>query len=335
MTVDALRPADSTPVLEVEGLAVTFRSETDVVPAVRGVDLCVGAGETLALVGESGSGKSTSVLAMLGLIRADLAEVHADSVRFEGRTMSVRGRDALRTLLGRRIGVIFQDPQSSLNPTMRIGAQVTETLRVHEGLSRRVARTRAVEALDEVGVPDPEWCASAYPHQLSGGMRQRVMIAMATVGNPALLIADEPTTALDVTLQAQIVDLLLERQRTHGTAIVFITHDLSLVSGFADRTQVMYAGQVVEHNDGNAVVTDPVHPYTRALVQSVPTIGGDPVRPIPGRPPDPRQLPDGCAFSPRCAHSSDRCGTAPDLIVLPSGVASRCWLATEETAHAS
>lgn len=320
-------------ILDVRGLEVTFATNSGKVPAVRDVDISVARGETIAVVGESGSGKSTSMLGLLGLFRGDVASVRTRSITFAGRDMAVEGRrNRLNHLLGREIGVIFQDPQSSLNPTARIGRQIGEVLRVHHRLGRAETRRRVLEALDEVGIPDPGWCARAFPHELSGGMRQRAMIAMATIGEPSLLVADEPTTALDVTLQSQIVDLLIDLQRRHGMAIVFITHDLSLVSGFAERTMVMYAGQVVEAGPTEQVVNNPTHPYSRALVRSVPTLDGNPLAPIAGRPPDPRALPEGCAFSPRCDHASDRCSShEPPIVQLGMTRRARCWLAVDGT----
>ena len=236
----------SSAVLRVEDLYVSFRTTAGALHAVRGVGFEVGPGETVGLVGESGSGKSATALGMLGLFHQESATVEADTLEFESVNFANSGRRTLRGQLGRKIGVIFQDPQSSLNPTMRIGKQIGEALAIHAGLPRADVRKRVLHALDEVGIPDPPWCANAYPHQLSGGMRQRAMIAMATVTSPSLLIADEPTTALDVTLQAQIVSLLGEMQTTHGSGILFITHDLALVSEFTDRILVMYAGQIVE-----------------------------------------------------------------------------------------
>ena len=250
-------------ILEVDELNVTFRTSAGPLHAVRGITFEVAAGETVGLVGESGSGKSATVLGMLGLFHTQDATIQAGRLDFE--SVSLLGpnrRSRLKDLLGWRIGVIFQDPQSSLNPTMRIGRQIGEGLALHQGLSRLQTRTSVLAALDEVGIPDPEWCASAYPHELSGGMRQRAMIAMATIGDPALLIADEPTTALDVTLQAQVIDLLGQMQREHGSGILFITHDLALVSEFADRILVMYAGRIVESGSTETVINSPSHPYT-------------------------------------------------------------------------
>ena len=210
---------------------------------------------------------------------------------------------------------------------MRIGRQIGEGLALHQGLSRTETRTSVLAALDEVGIGDPEWCASAYPHELSGGMRQRAMIAMATIGDPALLIADEPTTALDVTLQAQVIDLLGQMQREHGSGILFITHDLALVSEFADRIVVMYAGRIVESGSTETVINSPSHPYTRALISSVPVIDGPDVVPIAGHPPDPRALPPGCPFHPRCPDVQPRCSDAePPVFHVAPQHSSRCWL---------
>ena len=297
--------ADGSPVLAVEGLTVSFRAVAGVVPAVRGIDLAVGAGETVALVGESGSGKSASVLGMLGLFHPDSAAVEAERFEFEDLELSAGRREDLKDLLGTRIGIVFQDPQSSLDPTMKVGRQIAEVPRLRQGLDRDTVRRRVLGSLAEVGIRDPEWCASAYPHELSGGMRQRAMIAAVMIAGPSLLIADEPTTALDVTLQAQVIDLLATLQQERGTGILFITHDLSLVSEFADRVLVMYAGAVVESGDTEAVVNRPSHPYTRALLESVPRLDGGPGQAdtgTPARPSGPAQrlsLPHALRRGPR------------------------------------
>ena len=326
--VSGLRTASPEVVLRVQGLQVAFRTSAGLLQAVRGVDFEVGVGETVALVGESGSGKSASVLGMLGLFHPESALVRAERLEFEDAAIVDADRSTLRSLLGRRIGVVFQDPQSSLNPTMRVGRQIGEVIRLHEHRSGSDVKAKVLRVLEEVGIPDPPGCARAYPHQLSGGMRQRAMIAMATIASPSLLIADEPTTALDVTLQAQIIDLLREMQCAHGSGILFVTHDLSLVSEFADRIIVMYAGRIVESGRAAAVVDRPSHPYTRALMASVPTIEGRVVQPIRGRPPDPRALPSGCAFHPRCEYADDRCAKlAPPRFKLANGSETRCWLA--------
>lgn len=312
--------------LRVEALHVEFRTASGAVHAARGIDFAVGAGEAVAVVGESGSGKSASLLGMLGLFNPKSVTVSAGRLEFDGHDHTRAG--TFEGLLGAHIGVIFQDPQSSLNPTMRIGRQIGEGLRVHRGLSRSEAAERVLEALASVGIPDPQWCARAYPHQLSGGMRQRVMIALATVSEPELVVADEPTTALDPTLQAQIVDLLIAQQAKNGSGLVFVTHDLALASQFADRTIVMYAGQIVETGPTDQVVHDPRHPYTRALLASVPTIDGNPLRAIPGRPPDPRMLPVGCAFSTRCVDERPECRVAPgpESVAIGPGRSARCLL---------
>ena len=326
--VSGTRTASPEMVLRVQGLRVAFRTSAGLLQAVRGVDFEVGVGETVALVGESGSGKSASVLGMLGLFHPDSALVRADNLEFEDAAIVDSGLSTLRSLLGRRIGVVFQDPQSSLNPTMRVGRQIGEVIRLHEHRSRSEVKARVLTVLEEVGIPDPPGCARAYPHQLSGGMRQRAMIAMATIARPSLLIADEPTTALDVTLQAQVIDVLREMQRLHGSGILFVTHDLSLVSEFADRIIVMYAGRIVESGRAAVVVDRPSHPYARALIASVPTIDGRVVQPIRGRPPDPHALPSGCAFHPRCGYADDRCAKlAPPMFRLANGSETRCWLA--------
>ena len=315
-------------ILDVDELNVTFRTSAGPLHAVRGIGFEVAAGETVGLVGESGSGKSATVLGMLGLFHTQDALIRANRLDFESESLiGANRRSRLKELLGWRIGIIFQDPQSSLNPTMRIGRQIGEGLALHQGLSRSETRARVLGALDEVGIGDPEWCSSAYPHELSGGMRQRAMIAMATVGDPALLIADEPTTALDVTLQAQVIDLLGQMQRSHGSGILFITHDLALVSEFADRILVMYAGRIVESGSTETVINSPSHPYTRALISSVPVIDGPDVQPIAGRPPDPRDLPSGCPFHPRCVDVVPRCSEAePPVFRVAPQHGSRCWL---------
>ena len=328
---DAGSTTERPPVLAVEGLTVSFRAVAGDVPAVRGIDLAVGAGETVALVGESGSGKSASVIGMLGLFHPESATVEAERFEFEGTSLTAGKREDLRDLLGTRIGVIFQDPQSSLDPTMKVGKQIAEVPRLRQRLARSAVRQKVLDSLEEVGIRDPQWCASAYPHELSGGMRQRAMIATVMIAGPSLLIADEPTTALDVTLQAQVIDLLATLQEERGTGILFITHDLSLVSEFADRVMVMYAGAVVESGETEAVVKHPAHPYSKALLESVPRLDGGQVRPIRGRPPDPRDLPSGCPFRTRCDHAHDRCEQVePPTFRLPSGQTIRCWLGEAE-----
>ena len=290
----------------------------------------VAPGETLGVVGESGSGKSMSVLAATGLLP------RARSVRLEGRSYLGGDRPVenllaldpqrLRRLRGPRVGFVFQDPATSLNPLLSVERQLTEGLEEHRGLTRRAARTRAIELLDLVGIPDPERRLAAYPHQLSGGMRQRIMIAIALSCDPEVLIADEPTTALDVTIQAQITDVVADLQRRLGTAVVWITHDLGVVGAIADRIAVLYGGQVVETGTVRDLFADSRHPYTRGLLASRPRIGhrGDELATIPGSPPDPRRLPPGCVFYDRCPIRSDgRCATERPPLAQPAGASER------------
>jgi peptide/nickel transport system ATP-binding protein/oligopeptide transport system ATP-binding protein len=299
-----------TPVLEVEGLRTVFRTRSGEVHAVNDVSFELRAGELLGVVGESGSGKSVTMMSLLGLLPSPPAEVRGGKVRFEGADLLRIGEDALRAIRGGRIGVVFQDPMTSLNPVFSVGFQIMEPLRRHLGMSRERARARAVELLDLVGIPDARRRLSDYPHQFSGGMRQRVMIAIALACAPKVLIADEPTTALDVTIQAQILELVRDLRRRLGMAIVWITHDLGVIAGIADRVMVMYGGQVVETAPVRALFSDPRHPYTRALLASVPHIRGPRagrLRSIHGQPPVLRAAPAACPFAPRCAHVLDIC----------------------------
>jgi peptide/nickel transport system ATP-binding protein len=321
------------PLLSVKDLRVSFRTRQGVVAAVRGVSFEVYEGEVLGIVGESGSGKSVTMMSVLGLLNNPNVQIEGE-VRFRGESLIGLNHKALQGLRGGSIAMIFQDPMTSLTPVYTVGWQIQEQLRVHTDLTRRQARARTVELLDEVGIPSPERRYSDYPHQFSGGMRQRVMIAMALSCEPALLIADEPTTALDVTVQAQILELMSRLQREHGSAIILITHDMGVVSQMADRVHVMYAGRFVERGTRNDVFLDPEHPYTWGLLGSIP----HPERPRPrrlptilGSPPSPLNVGTGCAFAPRCRFGFDACAVAPEL---PDGVAqshgSACWLAPEQ-----
>jgi peptide/nickel transport system ATP-binding protein len=303
------------PVLAVEGLDVRFATRRGTAHVVNGVSWSVGAGETLAIVGESGSGKSVSVMALLGLVPRPPATV-TGSARFAGQDLVDLPEEALRKVRGPGIGMVFQDPMTSLNPVLTIGRQLTEHMEVHLGLSPAKAEDRAAELLALVGIPDPRARLSGYPHQMSGGMRQRVMIAIALACDPAVLVADEATTALDVTIQAQIVELIADLQRELGMAVVWITHDLGVVAGIADRVAVMYAGRIVEEAAVDDLYADPRHPYTQGLLASLPVLGGPSSmgagrRDLPaigGLPPDPTALPAGCAFRPRCPFRGDeRC----------------------------
>jgi peptide/nickel transport system ATP-binding protein len=303
--------------LEVGDLGVTFtRRDRRDVQAVDGVSYTVDSGETLGLVGESGSGKSVTALAIMGLLPRRGARV-AGSVRFEGRELLSLRQDDLRDLRGREIAMVFQDPLSSLNPVVPIGTQVTEVLARHRGMSGSAARTEAAALLDQVGIPDPQRRLKEYPHQLSGGMRQRALIAMAVACKPKLLIADEPTTALDVTIQAQILELLKALVREQGTALMLITHDLGVVAGLCDRVNVMYSGRIVEQADRRTLFVSPRHPYTTGLLGSIPRLDsaeGSPLQPIPGSPTDTLPWPSACAFAPRCPRRLEVCTTVtPEL----------------------
>ena len=300
------------PVLSVRDLRVRFGTKRGTAEVVNGISYDLHRGETLAIVGESGSGKSVSTLALLGLVPQPPALV-TGRVWYEGRDLLSASGAELRSVRGNRLAMVFQDPMTSLNPVLSVGLQLTEGMQHHLGLSRQDARARAVELLAKVRVPSPARRLDDYPHQLSGGMRQRVLIAMALACDPAVLIADEATTALDVTTQAQIVELIAQLQQDTGTAVIWITHDLGVVAGIADRVAVMYAGRIVEQAPVDELFEDPRHPYTRGLLGSLPVLGPaskEPLLTIPGLPPDPTALPAGCDFWPRCTvRGDDRCET--------------------------
>jgi len=294
--------------LEVGDLRTHFHTRRGTIRAVDGVSFTVEAGATLGLVGESGCGKSVTALSITGLVPRPPARIVGGRALLDGRELTTLGERELEDVRGREIGMVFQDPMTSLNPTLTIGAQLGETLRRHLRLSRRHARRRAAELLDEVRLPDPEQRLDDHPHLLSGGMRQRVMIALAIACTPKLLIADEPTTALDVTIQAQILDLLDDLRRRQRMAMVLITHDMGVVAEVADEVAVMYAGQIVERAETAELFERPEHPYTEALLGALPRLAGDDLRTarlatIPGRPPDLADLPAGCRFAPRCPHA--------------------------------
>ena len=314
------------PLLEIDGLKVQFSLRDGLVRAVDGVSLAVDAGEVLGLVGESGSGKSVTGFAILGLVDPP-GRIAAGAIRFRGEELVGRSEAELRGMRGRDIAMVFQDPMMTLNPVLRIDTQVVEAITAHERVSARGARARARDALVAVGIASPDERLSAYPHQLSGGMRQRVAIAIALLHRPALVIADEPTTALDVTIQSQIVAQMQALCAESGTALIWITHDLALISGFADRVAVMYAGRIVEQGPVGDVLGAPLHPYTRGLIGSLLGGGapGAPLAQIPGLPPSPINLPPGCAFAPRCPRADGTCATAPDDTAHPGGRTVRCW----------
>jgi peptide/nickel transport system ATP-binding protein len=302
-------PLGSEPLVSVEDLRVEFHTDAGVVKAVDGVSWSINPGETLGIVGESGSGKSVSALALMGLVQQPPAKT-SGKILFRGRDLLTASEDELRSLRGRDISMIFQDPLTALNPVYKVGHQVAEVIQAHEKLGKIPARKRAVELLAEVGIPNARIRADEYPHQYSGGMRQRAMIAMALALDPALLLADEPTTALDVTVQAQIMSLLSRLQEERGTAIVLITHDLGVVAGHADRVMVMYAGKVAESAGADAVYHEPRHPYTLGLLSSLARLDRrrtERLRPIPGQPPSLIRVPPGCPFHPRCAFATDVC----------------------------
>jgi glutathione transport system ATP-binding protein len=305
------------PVLEISDLHVMAARRGRDVTILDGVSLSIDSGETVAVVGESGAGKTMCALAVMGLL-PDHVRITQGNIRVAGDELVGAPSAAVRAKRGAQMAMVFQDPLSSLHPSFRVGAQIAEALRAHNGsVSKTVAATRAVQLLDLVGVPQPDERARAFPHQLSGGLRQRVMIAMAIANDPQLLIADEATTALDVTVQAQVLDVLRDAQRRTGAALLVVTHDLGVVAGVADRVVVMYAGRVVEQGSVRDVLTSPAHPYTERLLAAVPRRDGGTwsvLSPIPGVPPSPGAWPPGCAFHPRCERADDRC--ARDLPVL-------------------
>ena len=317
----------SSPVLQVRDLKVTFSTPLGPLVAVRGVDLDVSAGEMTAVVGESGSGKSVSFLAAMGLL-PKTATVEG-SVILDGHQLVGASPKLMRSVRGRLLSMIFQDPLSALNPVHRIGAQITEMLRAHQTMGERAARTRAVELLEIVGIPQPGDRAMQYPHEFSGGMRQRVVIAMAIANSPKLLIADEPTTALDVTVQAQILEVIQRVQAQFGTAVVLITHDLGVVARVCERVNVMYAGRLVERAGIHEIFDAPTHPYTRGLLASLPQTGIERLVPIAGFPPNMLRPPSGCAFRTRCADAITECEHGVPELHTVGAAQSACIRAAE------
>ena len=319
--------------LQVKDLAVHFYTREDIVKAVDGISYDLKEGETMGLVGESGCGKTVSALALMGLIPSPPGRIEGGQVLFEGRDLRELSASQMRSIRGNRIAMVFQEPMTSLNPALTIGRQLTEVLELHLNMSKHEARTRAVELLQMVDMPDPHRRVKEYPHQLSGGMRQRVMIAMAMSCNPKLLIADEPTTALDVTIQAQIMELMKKVTQEFGTALIIITHNLGLVARYADRVCVMYAGKIVERGSTEELYDNTRHPYTVGLLHSVPRLDvpqKDKLTPIQGAPPDLIDLPTGCSFRPRCPYAIERCAVE-DPPLMPLGAdaehVSACWVA--------
>jgi len=316
--------------LEVEDLEVSFATEDGLVSAVGGVTFTLSRGETVAIVGESGSGKSVTVMTLMGLTRSPNSRF-AGTARLHGVDLIGASEDKLEAIRGKEIAMIFQDPISALSPVQRVGAQIAEQIRAHEKISKAAALERAVGLMDRVGIPNARQRARAYPHEFSGGMRQRVMIAMALSLSPSVLIADEPTTALDVTIQAQILDEIRQLSAESNSGVIFVTHDLGVVADIADRVLVMYAGRLVEQGTVDEIFYDPQHPYTWGLLGSITRVDRDPPRrlpAIPGQPPSLVRPPAGCPFQPRCPHAFDRCVELPPLAPrLPeTGHLDRCWL---------
>ena len=314
--------------LEVRNLSTTFATAAGPVRAVDGVSWDIAEGETVALVGESGCGKSVSALSIMRLVAEPAGRIEAGEVLYKGRDLLRLSEPEMQHVRGREIAMVFQEPMTSLNPVLTIGRQLTEGLEIHMDMAPAQACARAVELLGMVGIPDPERRLAQYPHHFSGGMRQRMMIAMALACNPSLILADEPTTALDVTIQAQILELMRDLARRLGVAMLIITHNLGVVARYADRVNVMYAGRIIEQAAAGEIYANPRHPYTLGLLRSVPRLD-EPRRarldPIQGQPPDLTRLPPGCAFAPRCAYRVERCLEAPALVEVRAGHTSACW----------
>jgi peptide/nickel transport system ATP-binding protein len=316
--------------LQVRDLRVSFRTEQGPAQAIDGVSFDVDEGEILGVVGESGSGKTLSLLAVMGLINDPNAVIEG-SIKYRGRELIGLPSKEMRKLRGREIAMIFQDPMTALTPVYTIGWQIAEQILAHEKISRKAARDRAIDLLAEVNIPNPKEAVDRFPHQLSGGMRQRAVIAMALSCNPALLVADEPTTALDVTVQAQILDLVRKLQRNHKSAVVFITHDMGVIAEIADRVMVMYGGRIVERGSKRDLFLNPQHPYTRALLDSIPPLEGKRprrLRSIPGSPPSLLDNLPGCCFAPRCPKRFDKCAAEPELV--GGSHAAACFLAVTQ-----
>lgn len=318
--------------LDVQNLRVNFKTPDGIVTAVNELNFTLNAGETLGIVGESGSGKSQTAFALMGLLAAN-GEV-SGSAKFNGKELVNLPIKELNKIRANEIAMIFQDPMTSLNPYMRVGEQLMEVLMLHKGLDKQSAFNESVKMLDAVKMPEAQKRMGMYPHEFSGGMRQRVMIAMALLCRPKLLIADEPTTALDVTVQAQIMTLLNELKSEFNTAIIMITHDLGVVAGICDKVLVMYAGRTMEYGTANQIFYQPTHPYSIGLMDAIPRLDSEEevLVTIPGNPPNLLQLPTGCPFSPRCKHASEQCNTAPTLTRLADNRLRNCWLPIERIA---
>ena len=322
--------------LEIRDLRTYFYTEEGTVKAVDGLDLTLHEGETLAVVGESGCGKSVTSLSVLGLIPTPPGKIESGEILFQGEDLLKKSDREMRRIRGNKISMIFQEPLTSLNPVFTVGRQISESLMLHRGMDKKAARQEAIRLLGLVGLPNPEKAVDDYPHQLSGGMRQRVMIAIALSCEPSILIADEPTTALDVTIQAQILRLLSDLKKQVNTAIILITHDLGIVAQVAQNVVVMYAGEAVEYGDGNSIFEKPLHPYTEGLLKSIPVIGEKRERlySIEGMVPSQKNYPKGCRFAPRCEYADERCNQCkPELYTSPDGRRVRCWKYEEAQDH--
>ena len=316
-------------ILEIKNLHTYFYTDSGVIKSVDGVDIELREGTTLGIVGESGSGKSVTALSVMGLLMGTTGKVAEGEILFEGRDLTKLDDEERRKMRGEKISMIFQEPMTSLNPVMKIGDQITECILMHNNISKQEAWDKAVEMLKLTGVPRVERMMKEYPFQLSGGQRQRVMIAMALVCKPKILIADEPTTALDVTIQAQILDLMENLKQKTGTSILFMTHDLGVVAEVCDDVVVMYSGRVVEKGDVRSIFASPSHPYTRGLLASIPKLGecAEELESIPGNVPNPKYMPQGCKFAPRCSCAFDKCREEePGFYDVGEGHMSRCWL---------
>ena len=324
-------------VLEVKNLKTYFYTDEGEIPAVDGVDFSLERGETLAIVGESGCGKSVTSLSILRLIATPPGKIVDGEILYNGRDLLKLSEKEMRSVRGNDISMIFQEPMTSLNPVFTVGKQIMESLIYHQNMTKEQARERAIEMLRLVDIPNPEKCINNYPYNLSGGMRQRVMIAMALACNPKVLIADEPTTALDVTIQAQILKLMAELQKKTETGIILITHDLGIVAQIARNVMAMYAGEAVEYADVRSIFKDPRHPYTIGLLKSIPSIHEtqDELYTIKGMVPSPKNLPKGCLFAPRCEYATERClQERPPLVDIGEGRKLRCWNCTGGEKHA-
>lgn len=318
-------------ILDINDLQTSFFVDGNEVKAVDGVTFDVPKGKTLGIVGESGSGKSITALSVLQLVE-NPGRIKGGSIQFKGEDLTSTKKSRMRNIRGNEISMIFQEPMTSLNPVYTVGQQLRESFKIHQGLGKKEGTKRSIEMLELVGIPSPKKRVEQYPYELSGGMRQRVMIAMALACRPELLIADEPTTALDVTIQAQILELIKELQEDIGMSVVMITHDLGVIAETCDYVAVMYAGQIVEYADVETLFKNPRHPYTVGLINSLPRhdIDQDELVPIKGNVPAPDEMPGGCRFAPRCPHASNICRTMPELWEQEDGNEVRCWIYTEE-----